>query len=171
MIRSNPLTAAYLGYALALSGRFDAAVAESRRAVELDSSNLAAHSQLAFTYRAAGRATELLDLARRILTMTNDPRRHGIAAYSLGYLGRTAEARAVVEKLEALPVDTPGRNAGLGYAYLGLGDTARALSSMERAAAMPGGDLLFAIVPSDPTLNPIRASPRFAAILKHFTST
>ncbi|HEV8195187.1 MAG TPA: hypothetical protein VGP87_01000, partial [Gemmatimonadales bacterium] len=162
------LSAAYLGYALLLSGKPDQAVAEARRAVELDSTNPAALSLLGAAYRLTGRTADQMAVARRIVLVTDDPRRGGIAARFLARGGAPAEARAILARIEALPPSTPGRNAGMASIYLGLDDTARALSAMERAAAMPGGDLLFVTVPSDPVYDPVRSSPRFAAVLKRF---
>lgn len=162
------LNAAYLGYALTLAGQHDQAVAEARRAVELDSNNPATVSLLGAAYRAAGRTAEQLAVARRLVSMIDDPRRLGIAAGSLARGGAAGEGRAILARIEALPPRTPGRNAGLALGYLGLADTARALSAMERAAAMTSGDLLFATVPSDPVFDPVRSSPRFAAVLRRF---
>jgi len=151
-----------------LSGKPDLAVAEARRAVELDSTNPASLSLLGAAYRAAGRTADQLSVARRLVSMIEDPRRLGIAGGTLARGGAQAEGRAVLARIEALPPRAPGRNAGLAIAYLGFADTARALSAMERAAAMTGGDLLFATVPSDPVFDAVRSSPRFAAVLKHF---
>ena len=160
------LPASYLAYALAIVGRNAEAVAEARRAVELDSTNLATLSLAGLVYRQAGQTSEALDVARRVLGMTNDPRRIGFIIPILVDAGQEPRARALVAKLEALPPTTPGRNSGLAMAYLGLRDTTRALAAMERAVALPGGDLLFATAPADPTYDPVRTSPRFAGVLR-----
>jgi hypothetical protein len=102
-----------------------------------------------------------------MMTQADAPRRVGLAANTLGRLGQPGDARKVIASLEALPRDVARRDAGLAYAYLGVGDTARALSAMERAAA-GDGDLLFALAPTDDTFDGVRASPRFAAIVKRF---
>jgi hypothetical protein len=52
---------------------------------------------------------------------------------------------------------------GLAYAYLGLGDTARALSELETAART--GERPY-ITLADPMFDPVRRSPRFAAVLR-----
>ena len=161
------LVAGYLGYGLALDGQNDAATAEGRRAVELDSTLIANQTLLTFILRAAGRPGDALAVARRVLTQTNDTRRLGMAAYSIGRLGGEKETRAIIARLEPMPAETPGRNSGLTYAYLGVGDTASALSAMERAAA-GDGDLLWVVAPSDPTWDAVRSSPRFAALLRRW---
>ena len=63
-----------------------------------------------------------------------------------------------------------GVNGALAYGYLGLGDTARALSAMERAAAADG-DVLFSQLPTTRIYDPVRSSPRFAAILRRYNLT
>jgi serine/threonine-protein kinase len=165
---SDPLysiAGAYLGHANSLAGHNDIAVAEGKRAVDLDSMLAVNYTLLGRSYKTAGRSAEALAVAHRLLTMTSEPRLLGVAANTLGAFGETAESRAIVAKLEALPANTPRRNSALAFAYLGLGDTARALGAMERAVA-GDGDLLFSIVPRDHAYDAVRASPRFAEILR-----
>jgi len=159
------LVAAYLAYGYALAGQFDAGVAEGRRAIEIDSSLVWSQTALLSAYRGAGRSADAVALARRMMTQTDAPRKLGLAAYTLGRFGAPGDARKLITSLEALPRDVSRRDAGLAYAYLGVGDTARALSAMERAAG-GDGDLLFALAPTDDTFDAVRASPRFAAIVK-----
>jgi serine/threonine-protein kinase len=165
---SDPLysiPSAYLGYANSLAGHNDIAIAEGKRAVDLDTMLAVNYTLLGRSYKTAGRSGEALAVARRLLTLTTEPRVLGIAANTLGIFGETAESRAIVAKLEALPANTPRRNTGLAFAYLGLGDTARALTAMERAVA-GDGELLFSMVPRDHTYDAVRASARFAEILR-----
>jgi len=159
------VVAAYLAYGYALAGQFDAGIAEARRAIEIDSSLVWSQTALLYAYRVAGQPPEAVSFARRMLTQADAPRKLGLAAYTLGRFGAPEEAKKAIASLEALPRDVPRRDAGLAYAYLGVGDTARALSAMERAAG-GDGDLLFALSPTDDTFDGVRASPRFAAIVK-----
>jgi TolB-like protein/Flp pilus assembly protein TadD len=161
------IVAAYLGYAYAVEGRPEAGIAEGRRAVELDSTLLASLTMLTITYHAAGRPAEALDVARRVMTQTDDPRRWGYVGFSLASAGDSQYSRARISQLEAMPPNSPRRNAGLALLYLALGDTARALTAMERAAA-GDGDLLFAMPPNDAIYDPVRRSPRFASVLRRF---
>jgi tetratricopeptide (TPR) repeat protein len=166
--KNDPLysiAGAYLGYAHGLAGHTDVAIAEGKRAVELDSTLIVNLSLLARTYRDAGQMPAAIAMARRALSLSNEPRLIALAANTIGRYGEGGESRLILQKLESLPLNTPRRNTGLAFAYLGAGDTARALSAMERAVA-GDGDLLFSIPPNDRTFDAVRSSPRFAAILK-----
>ena len=88
-----------------------------------------------------------------------------MAAFTLGKYGPPGASKPIIAAIEAFPPDAPRRYAGLAYAYLGVGDTARALSAIESAAA-GDGDLVFALVPSEETFDAVRGSARFAAVVK-----
>jgi serine/threonine-protein kinase len=160
-------SAAYLGWALALAGRGDEGVAEALRAFDLDSSSEATRNILCGTYLAAGRLRDAAAVARRFLPGTTNTRRLGFYGAALGLAGARSEAEAIVRRLDALPRQTWGINGASAYAYLSLGDTARALTAMERAAASDGDLLLSQVVSSD-LFDPVRSSPRFVAVLKRF---
>jgi hypothetical protein len=65
----------------------------------------------------------------------------GLAAFTLARNGERREAEAIIRKLETLPQGTWTRSSGPAIAYLGIADTARSETYMERAA-MGDGDLL-----------------------------
>ncbi|HSQ31800.1 MAG TPA: protein kinase [Gemmatimonadaceae bacterium] len=161
---ADPLSATgsgLLAYSLSLLGRFDEALAESRRAYELDSSLATSHAVVPLAILAAGHPEEARARARATLA----PPFNGIAAYVLGATGDRAGANAVIHELEARPHGEWFVSTSLSYAYLGIGDTARALSAME-AAAIAGErpQLPFA----DPMFDILRKSRRFARVVKQF---
>jgi len=88
----------------------------------------------------------------------------GVLGYAYAKDGRTAQARTIAQQLEA---SIPKQNSAAGAAArvnLGLGDTARALTLLERAAA--GHDVSFSTeVLAEPFFDSIRRSPRFAAVV------
>ena len=63
--------------------------------------------------------------------------------------------------------DVPGRASALTRLYLAVGDTTRALTTLEGLAA-GDGDLVLSQIFSSPNLDKIRQSPRFAAVLRRF---
>ena len=104
--------------------------------------------------------------ARLVAAATSSvPARLGTSAFVLARTGHRDEAGVLLRRLEALPSATWTRSSGLAFAYLGLGDTLRTLTAMERAAATDGDMLVnfMRIMPNDWVL-----SPRFAAVMKRF---
>lgn len=94
-------------------------------------------------------------------------RRIGFYSSVLARCGARADAEAAAARVRAFPETTWGRWGALAYASLALGDTARGLDAMERAAA-GDGDLLLAEAIQSPLYDPVRGSPRFAAVLSRF---
>lgn len=77
------------------------------------------------------------------------------------------ETRAILGRLEAMPGRTPGRALGLMYATLGLGDFESALDALE-SAAVEAPQRLVANGFAASRYDPLRAEPRFAAVLRRF---
>jgi eukaryotic-like serine/threonine-protein kinase len=161
------VSAIYLGWAYALSGRKAEAAAEARRALDLDPTNEAIGNVYANTLNEVGATEEAVAFARKMVPVTPNPRRLGFYAWVLGAGGARDDALAILRRIQVLPATTWGRNSALTYCYLAVGDTARALDALERAAAKDG-DLLLAQAISSPRFDAIRSSPRFAAAMRRF---
>lgn len=157
------LSADYLGWAEIDVGRTAEGIADMRRALALEPNSITTLCLLAQAYSAAGSADSALAYARKIVATSSQPARIGIAAEQLARNGDRSGAEALVRKLEALPVNTWTRWTGLMLAYVGLGDTTKAISAMEHAAAGDGDEL--------PTYLPrvrIPTGPRVVAVLRRY---
>jgi serine/threonine-protein kinase len=158
---------AYLALAQGILGENDAAYAEAKRSLALDSLSQATNSLYGYTMVEIGRAAEGAALARKNLPVTTSIRRLGYYATVLGIGGARAEAAAIVRRAEALPPGTPGRSSTLMTGNVGLGDTTRALDGLEEAAA-GDGDLVLSVTLAAKVFDPIRHSARFAAAMRRF---
>ena len=67
-----------------------------------------------------------------------------------------------------MPRGTWGRETGLALTLLGLGDTARALDAMERAAAGDGDLLLSSVSLRAASPSDLWAQPRYVAVMRRF---
>jgi serine/threonine-protein kinase len=148
-----------LAYCLSLLGRYDESLAESRRAYDLDSSAAGARGFVPLAMLHDGHPDE----ARAIARVAVLPPVNGVAAYVRGATGDRAGATAAVRELEARPPGEWSVATALAYAYLGLGDTARALSALETAARAGERPYLTFV---DPMFDPVRGSARFAAVVR-----
>jgi hypothetical protein len=88
----------------------------------------------------------------------------GLLAYAYAKAGNTKRASEIVKSLESNLGRLSGASAAAARGYIGLGDNARALSLLERAAS--DHDSFFSSESlAENFFDPIRADPRFAAIV------
>lgn len=159
----SALPSAWLGASFFLQNRRAEAFAELRRALEIDSLNGPALQVSTMTYALSGRAQEAAEIAPR-LTKTELPF-EGNLAYALALGGHRDAVREIVRKLER---EKPRRwmsETSLAYAYLGLGDTARALSALERATDAREIWTSYMSLSLE-TFDSIRERARFAALIR-----
>jgi serine/threonine-protein kinase len=111
----------YAGGNLVSTQRFDQAIAEGRRAVELDPLSLIANLELAAIYGYARQNDQAIAQLRKIIEM--DPNwylAHMVLGQTFGYKGQFAEAITECEKARGLN-DDPAVLALLSRAYAGTG--------------------------------------------------
>jgi TolB-like protein len=149
------------GYAYYLDGQMDSALAEARRALENDSTNLTSLGLGSTIHLVYGRPEEALRLVSRIRGTSN----FNSLGYVLARSGNVAEAirrQREEDAIEPQPWMAESRRA---LTYLGLGDTATALSALERATA--AGEIWTSTnLVSDPLFAPIRDSPRYRSLVQ-----
>jgi TolB-like protein/Tfp pilus assembly protein PilF len=156
---SSALVLTHVAYAYFLNGRLDSALVESRRALENDSLNMPSRGLGALILLA----NNLLDSARALALKT--PASFGSNEYVIAMAGDTATARRRLRELDAENPQPLAADVRRAQAYLGLGDTASALSALERTVKtnFPWA-IGFGIF--DPMYDSIRGSERFKALVR-----
>jgi hypothetical protein len=146
----------------ALLGDTAAAWEESKRVRELDPALFTARVVLAEDRIVLGHHDE----ARAMLGISVPPLPFsGNFAYDLQRIGDTARAAAVRRSLDSKPDSTWLIHIARAYAYLGMRDTARALSEMERG--LDNGEIVPILIAfADRQVDDVRHTPRFAAMLR-----
>ena len=162
----SPITFGSYALTLAAGGALDSAVVAGRRAVELDSSLVVTRFMLGGVYLEAGKTADAvreLEAATRLDSSSTQAL--GLLGYAYAKSGNAAGATAIARSLESRIGRVGGSGAAAARIYLGLGDGARALSLLERAAA--DHDSFFSSESlSESFFDPVRADPRFAAVIR-----
>ncbi|HEV3410215.1 MAG TPA: tetratricopeptide repeat protein, partial [Chthoniobacterales bacterium] len=146
----SPIISTNLGAVLGDAGRFDEAVAQLRRTIALHPRFANAHWKLGFVFLRNGRFADALREFQEGSRLAPDEAGHQIGiAIAQAYAGRTDEARTALEQLLQSPTGHVPPY-WLAMVYAALGETERALESLEqayreRAAEMPrlAGEPLF----------------------------
>jgi TolB-like protein/Tfp pilus assembly protein PilF/tRNA A-37 threonylcarbamoyl transferase component Bud32 len=158
----DAVASGWLGHLLSLASQHTRALAELDRALEIDSVApvlfMAAQANM-----AAGDTGKANALLQRLWERV--PPWRGSAAVLMARLGDRAGAISVAQQIEANPGEWSLGTTTAGIIYSALGDTAKALSALERAT--DAGDIWpTAYALSEREFDPLRRSPRFAAIVR-----
>jgi serine/threonine-protein kinase len=164
----DPLSPVAFGsYALALgiAKRDVQAQAAVRHALDLDSTLLVTRMMSGTVQLYGNRvpaAIQQLEAAKQLDTANTFTL--GVLGYAYGKSGRATQARDIARRLESAAANQNSAAGAAARVYLGLGDTSRALTMLERAAAQH--DMSFSTeVLAEPFFDPIRRSPRLAAVV------
>jgi serine/threonine protein kinase/TolB-like protein/Tfp pilus assembly protein PilF len=161
----SPITFGSYALSLAVARTPSEAISAGRRAVELDSTLLVTRFMLGTVYLQANQipeATKELETALR-LDSTSVPTM-GLLGFAYAKSGNTKRAADLARNLEADVGKMSGAAAAASRIYLALGDNARALTLLERAA--DDHDSFFASESlAEGFFDPIRGDPRFAALV------
>ena len=150
---------------LSIAGRHDEAIAAADRAWEADSTSTAAQQLGVIALLRGGRTTEARRRAEVTLRLARDSVDAAASVYVIGAVGDTTRAADMARALSQRGTEHPRFNYSLVRAWLGAGNSAEALSALERAVSRR--EPIIALVPfSDASYDPVRASPRFAAIVR-----
>ena len=150
---------------LHLARRREEAVANAARAIRIDSTFMFAFDRLHWAYYGLARHTDAERAARRAASLggINDMRRRAFLAHALALAGRRSEANAILTELLELEPRRYVPPTAIAAIYVGLGDTASALSWLERGFDERDGDMV--LLHAFPLWDPLRNSPRYSALV------
>jgi serine/threonine-protein kinase len=161
----SPVAFGSYGLALGIAKRDLQAQAAVRHALDLDSTLVVARMMAGTVQLYANRAPDAIRQLEPALKLDpGNPFILGVLGYAYAKSGRTAEARDIVRRLGSSAANQNSAAGAAARVYLGIGDTASALTMLEKAAAQH--DMSFSTeVLAEPFFDPIRHSPRFAAVV------
>jgi serine/threonine-protein kinase len=153
-----------LGWLLHLARRFDDAIEQYLKTIELDEGFGLAHRRLGQTYEQKQMYTEAVAEFQKALALSGEDaellsaRGHFYAA-----LGETEKANEVLEQMSDLATHRYVPAYLFARVYLGFGDYDRVFELLERACDERYGYLAYLNV--EPLFDKIRSDPRFASIV------
>ena len=160
----SPVIASSYAMTLAVARRDAQAVAQARRAMELDSALFLPRLVLGSTHLMARRfAPAVQELEVAMALSRNSPLVQGMLGNAYVGAGQRQNAEAVAAQLAQN--GSPDALASMAVIQIALGDTASALTNLERAARSHAS--IFMVQPlGSPLFDPVRASARFQGVLR-----
>jgi len=160
----SPETNTVLGFNLYFARHDDEALTQLRTAVSTDPDYWFARLWLGRAYARAGRLSDALAELRSGQEKTTDPELESAIGRVYADAGDRAAATTVLDHLHARMRDEFVSAAFMATIHAGLGEGDDALAALAQAAAQHSYYVGWWNI--DPELDPLRADPRFSALLK-----
>jgi tetratricopeptide (TPR) repeat protein len=166
----SPVIATAVANVLFLAGKFDEAITQCRKALELDSGSVAAHTILRWAFERKGMHAEALAAFEQERSFAGDtPTTRAKRAHVLAAIGKVDEAKSIVEELVAKRNQNWVTAYEIAIIYCLLGERDHAfkwLLQAEREHAVG-----FTFVRVDPHLTNLRSDSRFAELIRETEKT
>ena len=154
-----------VGWALYFARRYDQAIEQLRRAVELDTNYPVTYWILGLLLRKTGcHELAITEGEKAVRLSGGSPMMQAALAHTLGAAGRTTEAIRMLEELTKLAKQkyvAPYFFAGI---HIGLGENGRAIECLEKSYDEHQHWLLYLHI--DPSMDGLRDDPRFQDLLR-----
>lgn len=163
--RSDPLTdlnSNVLAVTLFCARRYDEAIREARRHLQMDPNFLLARFTLGNCEAEEGKLAEAISEYRTILRQMRAVEVMGRLGNAQARAGRLAEAQTTLDELQRIEQAEKTAGVAMARVYTGLGEKKPAIEWLHRAAEAHVTDVVFAGV--DPAFDPLRAEPGFQAL-------
>ncbi len=166
----SPVLATAVANVLFLAGRFDDAIEQCHKALELDSGAVSAHTVLRWAYEKKGMHNEALSAFEQERVFAGDtPTTNAKRAHVLASVGRRDEARAILEEILAKRSEQWVSAYEIAIIFCLIGDfdnSFKWLAQAEREHAVG-----FTFVRVDPRLDALHSDPRFLGLLSGLDRT
>ncbi len=147
------------------TGRYDQAIGEAHRVLDIDATYAHAHYVLGRAYVQKGMYREAILSSRRAVALEGRNVRYlASLAYIYGVAGKRSNASELVGKIKRITVQRYVPAYTVAICCVGLGKTDEALAWLTRAAEECSAESPFVNV--DPRLAALRLEPHFQQILR-----
>jgi len=173
----SPIISSNAGLYSYFEHRYDDAITQYKRTLEIDPDFWVAHHYMGLAYAKKGAHEEAIRQLRGLLESPEEgPLKDGVVekdpevAASLGFVyataGRRGEAEAILERLRALSERRYVSGLYMAIIYAGLKDQDRALEYLNKAyeSRHPG----LVLIRVDPIFDDLRSDDRFKQLVKRF---
>jgi len=158
-----------LGWGFYLARQYDQAIEQERKTLEMDPNFTLAHSVLGYAYLQKSMYKEGIAESEKELTIS--PSNANVLSglgYAYAVAGRKAEAKRVLDQLNALSKQKYVPAEYRARIYAGLGEKDKAFEWLEKAyedRSIGTFPISYALR-VDPIFDPLRADPRFQDLLR-----
>jgi TolB-like protein/DNA-binding winged helix-turn-helix (wHTH) protein/tetratricopeptide (TPR) repeat protein len=162
----SPIINTMAAQTLVFSRDYDAAIDQCRKTLDIDGTFYLALDYLAWAYKLKGMHAEAVAAVEKAHALENTPRSWGEVGIAYAAAGRRADAERAIRAVLHSSAREPGpkHSYRLARIYAALGERDLAFQWLETAYAEREENLVWLKV--DPHLDPLRADPRFADLLR-----
>jgi tetratricopeptide (TPR) repeat protein len=154
-----------MGNTLYRARRYDEAIDQMRKTLEIDPSFYYAHWFLGDAFAAKGDLSAAIEEFKKARALNDNPIVLGLLGYAYGRSGNRMEATKIRDGLVALSKQRYVAAYPLALVSLGLGDKEEAIRQLERSYEQHSGETL-RFIKVEPLLDPLRGDPRFEALVQ-----
>ena len=159
------LTSVNAGWTFYFARQYDRAIAQCRKALELDANSHGAHDCLGSSYRAKGiREEAVAESERAVILSGKEPSRLAGLARAYAVFGRTADAKRVLDELRERAKQSYIPPYLFAVIHAALGEKEQALTALERAFAEH--DIHMPWLKVDDAFDSLREEPHFQELFR-----